>query len=326
MKPDGTLRSEAALPHGEGADPGLEERQRSDRAATRAGLAYGLAAYGWWGLVPIYFKAVAHVPAPQVLAHRVIWSVVLLAVLMRAFGRWRAAGQALRHRRTVVTLLGTTVLIATNWFVFIWAVAHAQVLQGSLGYFVNPLVNVLLGAVFLGERLRRRQAMSVALAAVGVTYLTLSYGRFPTIALLLASTFGFYGLLRKTAAVDALVGLTLETALLTPVAIGYLIWLASRGESAFGGGSWRTDVLLALGGVVTAVPLLWFANAVRRLRLATIGFLQYIAPTMQFLLAVAIFGEPFTARHAVAFGCIWAALSMYSLDALATVRQGRRSK
>jgi chloramphenicol-sensitive protein RarD len=295
--------------------------ETSERSVARAGVMYGLAAYAWWGLVPIYFKAVAHVPAMEVLAHRIVWSVVLLAVLMRVYGRWRAAIESLRTRQTVITLCGTTLLLAVNWFTFIWAVAHEEVLQASLGYFINPLLNVLLGFVFLRERLRRWQTFSVALAAAGVTYLTISYGQMPYIALILATTFGFYGLLRKTAKVDALVGLTVETMLIGPFALAYLIYLGVGGVGLFGTVSLTTDGLLALAGVVTAVPLLWFANAARRLRLSTLGFLQYIAPSGHFLLAVVAYGEAFTVTHLITFTCIWIALAIYSID---TARAARR--
>jgi len=284
------------------------------------GVAYGLAAYLFWGFVPVYFKAVAHVAALEVLAHRVVWSVVLLAILLRISGSWRSLAGAMGSRRTVLTLLGTTTLIATNWFVFIWTVAHNQVLQASLGYFINPLVNVLLGMVFLRERLRPWQTFSVLLATAGVGYQTWQLGTLPAVALLLAFTFGFYGLLRKTAPVEAVVGLTVETFLLVPLALVYLGYLWRDGALCFGHASWQTNVLLPLGGVVTAVPLLWFTHAARRLRMATLGFLQYLAPSLQFLLAVAAYDEPFTRTHMVSFACIWTALAIYSTS---TALQGR---
>ena len=285
-------------------------------------MGYGLAAYMWWGMVPIYFKAVADVPAAEVLAHRIVWSVVLLIVLMRVYGRWRTVLEALRSRKTVITLCGTTLLLTVNWFTFIWAVAHDQVLQASLGYFINPLLSVLLGFVFLSERLRRWQMFSVALATGGVIYLTIVYGQMPIVALVLATTFGFYGLLRKTAKVDALAGLTVETVLIGPFALAYLIYLGIGGVGFFATISHGTDLLLAFSGVVTAVPLLWFANAARRLRLSTLGFLQYIAPSMQFLLAVAAYGETFTKEHSIAFTCIWTALLIYSIDTARAARGG----
>ncbi len=285
-----------------------------DRAAARTGVVFGLAAYVWWGLVPIYFKAVAHVPAMEVLAHRIIWSIVLLAVLMRVYGRWAAALAVLRDRGTLLTLCGSTTLLACNWFTFIWAVANDQLREASLGYFINPLVSVMLGFVFLGERLRRWQMVSVALAAVGVLFLAYSYGRPPWVALILAGSFGLYGLLRKTARADSLVGLSVETMILGPIAAAYLGYLLVTGHAVFGSLSLGTDGLLALGGVITAVPLLWFANAARRLRLATMGFLQYVAPSLQLTLAVVAFGEAFTRAHGVSFGLIWAALAIYSVD------------
>lgn len=287
----------------------------------RLGVLCGLGAFAWWGLVPIYFKSVSAVQPMEVLAHRVIWSVVLLVILMLAQQQWRSAIALLRSRRTLLTLVVTTALIATNWFIFIWAVANEYILQASLGYFINPLVNVALGFAFLGERLTRWQTASVALAASGVGYLTVAYGSFPWIALVLAFSFGFYGLLRKTAPVGSLVGLTVETALLLPAALGYLIWLTARQEAAFAAGSCQLNLLLPLAGVITAVPLIWFAVAARRLRLATLGFLQYLAPTGHFLLAVLAYKEPFTVEHLISFTCIWTALAVYSLDTVRSSQQ-----
>ncbi len=293
---------------------------QSPASTARVGLAYGLAAFTWWGFAPIYFKAIAHVPPAEILAHRIVWSVLLLAVLMRFRGRWAEIPAAFRNRRAVATLMGTTVLIAVNWFVFIWAIENGELLQASLGYFINPLMNVLLGFVFLRERLRRWQTVSVVLAAAGVVCFALSHGETPRIALILATSFGLYGLLRKTAHVDSMVGLTAETALLTPIALLYLGYLANRGDIVFGTGSATTTLLLALAGVITAVPLLWFVEGVRRLRLSTMGFLQYIAPSLHFLLAI-VFGEAVTRGHAVAFVFIWSALVIYSLDSATAARR-----
>ena len=293
----------------------------SSRSESTVGVAYGMAAYLWWGLVPIYFKAVAQVPAMEILVHRVVWSVVLLAMLMRIYRRWPTAWAAVKDRQVRLTLVGTTTLIAINWFAFIWAVASGQVLQASLGYYINPLVNVVLGFVFLRERLRPVQGFSVLLAAAGVAYLTVSYGTVPWLALLLAGSFGFYGLLRKTAKVDSLVGLMLETLLLAPLMLGYLVYIVATGQSVFVNGPLTLTLLLPLGGVITALPLLWFANAARRLRLATLGLLQYIAPSGQFLLAVAAYGETFTRAHQVSFICIWTALTIYSVDAIRASRR-----
>ncbi len=296
---------------------------RTPPSAQRVGVTCGIAAYGFWGLVPIYFKAVRHVPALEVLAHRIVWSVVFLLVLTLIERNWGAVRSCLRSPRALLTLSVTTLLIAVNWVGFIWAVANDQVMQASLGYFINPLVNVLLGFVFLRERLRRWQGLSVALATIGVLYLTFAAGQFPALGLLLAGTFGFYGLLRKVVKIEALVGLTIETCLLLVPALAFLTWQIVQGSAAFGSGSLRTDLLCMAAGLVTAVPLLWFAAAARRLRLATMGFLQYLAPTGHFLLAVWAYGEPFARANAIAFGLIWTALVIYTLDAAWGVRADR---
>ncbi len=297
----------------------------AEHASTaRVGVLYGVAAYGLWGLFPVYFKAVKTVPTLEVLAHRIIWSFLLLALLVLIWRGRTGVRAAFASRRNLITLSVTTLLIANNWGVFIWAVASDYLLQASLGYFINPLVYVLLGFVFLRERLRRWQTFSVILAGVGCAYLTFVGGQFPWIALLLAFSFGFYGLLRKTAQVDALIGLTVETALLTPIALLFLIHQMAVGSAVFGSGSWRMSLLLVLAGVVTATPLLWFTEAARRLRLATIGFLQFLAPTGHFLLAVFAYGEPFRPEHIVTFACIWTALAVYSVESALYVRSAAR--
>jgi chloramphenicol-sensitive protein RarD len=288
----------------------------SPRSSAKVGVLYGLAAFIAWGLAPIYFKAVAHVPAGEVLAHRVIWSAILLVALIFSTGRRGAAVTAITDRFTMLTLCGSTMLIATNWYMFIWAVATEQLLQASLGYFVNPLLNVLLGFVFLRERLRPLQGVSVVLAAIGVSYVTISYGSFPWLALAMATSFGFYGLVRKTARVGPLVGLSIETILLFRLALAYLIYLGVNDRGAFGAHSLRQDGLLMFAGVMTTVPLLWFTHAARRLRLATVGFMQYLAPTGQFLLAVLAYGEPFNWDMGICFAFIWVALLLYTIDAI----------
>jgi chloramphenicol-sensitive protein RarD len=289
--------------------------------AARVGILYGLAAYLTWGFGPVYFKAVAHVPAVEVLAHRIAWSLLLLAGYLLARGRGRDVVAALRDRATRRALALTTLLITVNWFVFIWAVAHGRVLQASLGYFVNPLVNVALGRIFLGERLRRRQGTAVLLAAVGVLFLTLRLGRLPLVSLVLAFSFAFYGLLRKTMRAGGTTGLTVETLLLLPPALGTLLLLELKGRLAFGHTGGGDVLLLAASGPVTALPLIWFANAARRLRYATVGFLQYLTPTLHFLLAVVAYGESFTRTHLLAFACIWTALGLYSWDVWRATRR-----
>ena len=289
---------------------------RSDaHSEVRLGVMCGVACYAWWGLSPLYFKAVKHVPASEVLAHRILWSVIMLFLLVRWKQKGAAVRAALADRRTLRTLVATTVLIAVNWLTFIWAIAHDQLLQASLGYYMNPLINVLLGAVFLRERLRPAQWLCVALAGGGVMYLTVSGGKTPVLALILATTFALYGLLRKTVRADALTGLLVETALLAPLSAAYLVYLFASSQSVFGMQNRITDLLLLAAGIITATPLLWFSNAARRLRLTTLGFLQYIAPSLQFLLAVALFGEPFTRVHKLSFACIWVALALFTVDA-----------
>jgi chloramphenicol-sensitive protein RarD len=288
----------------------------TEDARPSTGVIYGLAAYLWWGLAPLYFKAIAHVPPSEILAHRILWSCVLLALLIWRRGELGALAVAVRSRRLLATLAASTVLIGVNWFVFIWAIAHGRLLQASLGYFINPLVNVLLGVAILKEKLRRPQAAALALAAAGVVLMGLRVGGLPAISLILAVSFALYGLLRKRTPVGGIVGLAVETGLLAPLALGYLFWLGGEGRLVFSRLDARTDWLLAASGVVTALPLVWFANAARRLQLSTIGILQYLSPTLQFLLAVLVFGEPFAAGELASFGLIWAALAIYTLDAL----------
>jgi chloramphenicol-sensitive protein RarD len=272
-----------------------------------------------WGLSPVYFKALSSVPPLEILSHRVAWSVVLLAAAVAMSGAFGELRRSLASGRALITLGATTVLISGNWLLYIWAVNSGHLLEASLGYFVNPLVNVLLGVVFLRETLSRPQAVAVTLAGAGVLWLLLGYGRFPWISLTLATSFGLYGLLRKSAGVGAVTGLLAETALLAPAALAYLGARAATGAGAFGAG-WSISLLLAAAGAITSVPLVWFALAVRRLKLSTMGFLQYVAPSLQFALAVWLYREPFTRTHLVTFGLIWTSLALYSWDALWRLR------
>ena len=282
----------------------------------RAGVAYGLAAFGWWGLAPFYFHALARVSPWEILAHRIVGSLLLLVVFQAVAGRLAALRALLRDRRTLGLLAASTLLVSTNWTLFIWSIATGRLLDASFGYFVNPLINVLLGFVLLGERFSRRQGLSLLLALAGVLVLGIGYGRPPWISLTLALSFGGYGLLRKRARTGAVAGLTVETLLAAPFALAYLLWLERGGRLAFGHAGAGTTWLLAAAGVITALPLLWFVAAARRLRYATVGLLQYVAPTLQFLVAVLAFGEAFTGTHAVSFGLIWCALGLYSWDSL----------
>jgi chloramphenicol-sensitive protein RarD len=296
-------------------------------ARARAGLFYALGAYLAWGIIPSYFKLLAHVPPLVVLAHRVVWSVVFLLLLLALQHKWGEVRDAVRNRRVLAMLCGSTVMIAVNWYVFIWAVSNKLVLYASLGYFINPLVNVLLGVVVLRERLRPGQVAGLLLAATGVAVLTVATGGVPWVALSLAFSFGFYGLLRKTAHVGPLAGLSIETAILLPAAVLVVAGLAPA--AVLPGGtppvSRGTFALLATAGVVTAVPLLLFAAGARRLRLSTLGFLQYLAPTCQFLLAVAVYHEPFRREQLVSFAFIWAGLLVYTLETVVHLRGKRTS-
>jgi chloramphenicol-sensitive protein RarD len=298
---------------------------KDSRKDAAAGLGYGVMAYLIWGFFPVYFKALTSVPALQVVSHRIVWSVLFLALILGWRGKWGAVTGAFRDRRVVVLLTSSALLIATNWLVFMIAVGHAQVIQSSLGYFITPFVSVLLGVIFLQERLSRLQITSLALAAAGVVLLTVHYGRFPWVSLILAVTFGSYGLLRKVVTVDSITGLTVETLLLAPFALGYLAYVSLNGTGSFPGEVLQTNVFLVCAGAATSVPLLLFASAARRLRLATIGFLQYITPTMHFLLAVLLYKEPFTQAHLACFVLIWAGLCCYSYDAVRRMRTARQN-
>lgn len=293
----------------------------SQERETTKGVIYALAAFGAWGANPIYFKLVGHVPPLEVLAHRVVWSVLLLAVLVSAIKHWPVIRAALGDRRTLLMLGLSTAIISVNWLVYIWAISVERVLETSLGYYINPLVSVLLGMLVLGERLTRLQGLAVLLAAIGVANLAFGADQFPWVALVLAFTFGIYGLIRKTVRIESVEGLFVETTLMLPLASGYLLYVAVAGTGTFAGGDLRTDGLLFLAGIVTAAPLIWFTSAARRLKLSTIGFFQYIAPSGHFLLAVFAFGESFTRAHLITFLCIWAALAIFTLESVKMARR-----
>ncbi len=286
----------------------------------RTGLCYGLAAYGWWGVMPIYFKLLAAVPPLELLAHRVIWAMGLLLLLAR---QQKALGQvleALRTPRTLGLLAASTALIAVNWGLYIWAIVTGRILEGSLGYFINPLVNVALGVLVLRETLPRALVVAIGLAGCGVAWLTIAAGRPPWIALSLAFSFALYGLLRKTAPVGAVTGLAVETLLLTPLAVGYALWMHDQGRLVFGAAGTGVTLALVAAGPITAIPLLFFTGAARRLPLSTLGFLQYLAPSLQLLLGVFVYGEPFPLVRAVGFGFIWSGLAVFVVYTLRKTR------
>ncbi len=290
---------------------------------TRDGLVYGVAAYVIWGLFPIYLKALGPVGAGEILAQRIVWSLVLTACLIAVTRRWAAIRDVLRKPRLLALLFATAMFITVNWLVYIHAVASGQMLAGSLGYYLNPLVSVMLGVVVLKERLSRAQAGALVLALAGIAVLGFNAGGALWISLTLAFSFAIYGLLRKMAPVDPLSGLAIECAFLVPAAGAYLLWIGARGDAIFGTDR-TTDLLLLASGVMTAVPLLLFSAAGKRLRYATVGILQFIAPSLVFLLAVFVYGEPLTWAHVVCFAAIWIAVFVYVADGLSGRVRWRR--
>jgi chloramphenicol-sensitive protein RarD len=292
----------------------------------RGGLVYGLLAYGLWGLVPLYFKALESVPPIQILAHRIVWSIVFLTVILTFRRRWPDLLRCLRAPKLLAMLALSSVLIAVNWFIYIYGVSSKNVMQTSLGYYITPLFNVLLGVVVFRERLRSWQWVALTLAALGVLIPVVSVGQLPAIALGVAVSFGLYGLVRKVAVVDSLIGLSIETLFLAPAALAALAYWWSHGSLKFADGDSVTDGLLMSAGVVTAIPLLCFGLAARRLRMSTLGFLQYLAPSLQFLQAALFLDEGFSSIKAVSFGFIWTALAIYSLDSVLTLRRQAQEK
>ncbi len=281
---------------------------------TRKGLVHGVIAYGLWGVVAAYWKLLKTVDPVELIAHRAVWGLGAFGVLTVAAGQLPALRVALRDRRTLAVMTLSATLLAVNWAIFVWATISGHLLEASLGYFINPLVSVALGTLVLRERLRRLQWIAIGLAAVGVSVVAWRAGQVPWIALVLAGTWGAYGLVRKTAKVEALVGSAVETLLLAPIAVVYLSVLAARGGGSLGHAEATTVLLLIGTGVVTAVPLVFFTSAARVLPLSTVGFLQYLAPTGQFLLAVVAFGEPLAHDRLASFALIWIGLVAFSID------------
>ena len=285
-----------------------------EQRSGRDGVLSALVAYILWGVFPVYFKLVQSVPPTDVLAHRIIWAVPFGALILHVRKQWPDVRQAFASPSTLFWLALAALFISANWFIYIWAVQQGDVLQASLGYYINPLMYVLVGVVFLKERLRRAQVISVVLAAAGVSYLTIRGGQFPVVALSLALLFTLYGVIRKQVAIGAMSGLFIETLLLFPFAIAWLGWLMLSQQAAFAGSTVSLSLLLTLAGPLTVVPLLMFAVAARRLTLTVIGFMQFIAPTLQFIVGI-FYGEVLTPAHLVCFGCIWAAVAIFSVDA-----------
>ncbi len=283
---------------------------------TSAGVLMALTAFGAWGFMPVLFKAMQHVPPQEILAHRVVWTMIGVGTVLFFAGQGRVLIAIVTSRTLMLRLAVSTIFITVNWLLFIWAVNNNHMLQASLGYYINPILNVLLGVIVLKERLSVLQWLAVGLVAAALLAFTSGLGVFPWISVVLGMAFALYGLARKTMPVGAAPGLAIETLILFVPAAGYLIWLGAAGEGAFLSGPLTLDLLLIAAGVATAIPLILFAGAARRLKYATVGFFQYITPTLQFLLAVYVYGEAFTDAHVLTFVLIWIGIGIYTLDTM----------
>lgn len=275
------------------------------------GWLFGIGAFVLWGLVPIYFKAVDEVSALEILAHRIAWCVPVTLILMLTLGKKILIKQVVADRKLLLGLAATTGFISINWYLFTWAVTHDQILATSLGYFINPIMSVLMGVAFLSERLSKLQWAAVITATLGVANQIINYGEIPWVALAIATSFTFYGFIRKQLNVDSLNGLLIETLIALPFAAGYIIWTLSQETALFLNSSWDLDALLVGGGIITAVPLIWFAAAAKKIPLNSIGFLQFIAPSITFILATQFYGETLGEKQLISFGLIWLGLGLY---------------
>jgi len=284
------------------------------------GILYGISAYFLWGIFPIYWKSVHSVPALEIIGHRMVWSFAFVMVIIVVTGKLDHFKNTIRDRKNLWPFLLTAALLSANWFIYVWAINAGHIVETSLGYFINPLVSVLMGVVFLRERLRPWQWVSVGLAFTGILYLTWRFGALPWIALSLAFTFAFYGLIKKKAALNSTEGFAVETGTMFIPALVYLVVLEFSGRGSFGHQAPPVTLLLALAGVATGFPLLLFGAAARLIPLSTIGFLQYFAPTLQFLIGVLIYGEAFSQDQLAGFGLIWIALAVYSLESVSARR------
>ena len=289
-------------------------------AEVRSGVIAGLVAYTLWGVFPVYFKLVGSVSPVEVLAHRIVWAVFFGGLIILLRRQWKEVWRALTHRQMLQWLALAAVLITANWLTYIWAIQNDRIFETSLGYYINPLMYVVVGVMFFGDRLRRPQLLAVILAAVGVIVLTFSGDTVPYVALMLGASFTAYGVIRKKVIIGAMPGLFIETILLFPFALLWLLWLINSDTSVFAAGGMRISALLMLAGPVTVIPLLCFAIAARRLTLTTVGFMQFLAPTLQFLTGL-YYGEVLTTAHLVCFGCIWLAVLLFSADAVRASRK-----
>ncbi|WP_411359322.1 EamA family transporter RarD [Pseudidiomarina salilacus] len=296
-----------------------------DATRSRHGVFYAIAAYTMWGVAPIYFKWLQQVPALEILSHRIIWSFVLVLLLMVGLRRLHRIRPVLKNRKQMLRLTLATFLLGGNWFLFIWAINNNRLLDASLGYYINPLLNVAIGMLFFAERMRRFQLVAIALAVTGVLIQVISFGSVPWIALTLAFSFAIYGAIRKRLPVDSMTGLWLETTILLPIMLVYLLFFADSAASDMTANNWQLNLLLMAAGIVTTAPLLCFTAAAQRIRYATLGFFQYIGPSLMFILAVWVYGEPLAADKLVTFAIIWTALALYSIDTLLHQQRSRRA-
>jgi len=285
-----------------------------DQNTKSRGILYAISAYALWGVLPLYWKALQQVPAGEILANRILWSFVFVSLLLLFNGGWRDLKQVFANRRNLVAVFLGSFLISANWLTYIWAVNNDKIVEASLGYYINPLFTIFLGLVVLKERIDRWQVAALLLALVGVMVMTIQYGQLPWVSLLLALTFGLYGLVKKQSTLKPITGLALETLIVTPLALGYLVYLNATENGSFGTASPEITLLLILSGIVTATPLLLFAQGAKRVSLSTLGFIQYLSPSISLLLGVFLFKEPFTWVEFVSFGFIWLGLGLYSFS------------
>ncbi|WP_289139086.1 EamA family transporter RarD [uncultured Brevibacillus sp.] len=282
----------------------------------KQGVFYAIAAYFMWGLLPLYWKVFQSMGAWEILAHRIVWSVVFVAIIIVVTKRTRKLRESVSGVKMVGALIVCSLLISANWLLYIWAVNNDQVMQTSLGYYMNPLITVLMGVIFLKEKMHAGQWISLALASCGVLYITIQYGEFPWVALSLALTFAFYGLAKKLVKLEAIIGLAWETLFVAPIALAYLLMIQINGTETVSALAWWQVLLLTLAGVGTALPLYWFAQAAARLPLSMIGFIQYLSPTISLLSAIFLFHEPFTTTHMISFSLIWGALIIFTVSSI----------
>ncbi len=285
------------------------------------GIWYAVAAYTAWGFLPLYWKGLQQVPAAEILAHRILWSFLFVSAILVVYGRWRSIKEVIADRKNRIGIFLGALMISANWFIYIWAINADQIVEASLGYYINPILMILLGLAVLRERLDFWQLISVLMASTGVAIITLQYGKIPWVALSLALTFGLYGLVKKLVKVDSIIGLALETIFVAPVALIYVITKQLGGTGSFGTVSFNITLLLICSGVATATPLLWFAQGAKRVPLSTIGFIQYLSPSISLLLGIFLYKEQFTKVHLISFGFIWCALVMYTVSRTSFMRQ-----